>query len=254
MPRSHGIIHVAVWEVGSGFRANTLDAQWAYEMLISQPAINNLGLLPYTPEKWWRFAADLTVERLQEALTALEDDRMTITDPSTGELLVRTFIKHDGIWKHSKLVMNARKLIREVESERIRDYILDRHPWLLDDGWNQSKIEGHETGKKPLRRPAAKPQTEPQQEGVSTGESTPQPDGETEPQTEPQHDGEQEGEPDGEHDGQYSARPRARRAQDGLGLGQGQDRSTGSTVTETRAVAAPVGTALAQITPELRGI
>jgi hypothetical protein len=258
MPRSHGIIHVAVWEVGSDFRAFTLDTQWAYEMLISQPAINNLGLLPYTPEKWWRFASDLTVDRLTAALETLEDARMTVTDPSTGELLVRTFIKHDRIWKHSKLVTNARKLIREVESGRIRDYLLTAHPWLLEHDWTQTKIEAHETGRKPLRRPPAKPQTEPQPKGQPTDEPTLETKGQTEGVTggepEPQHEPQTEGEHEGEHDGVSSARPREGRVRDGLGLPQDQPLSTGSKVNETRAVAAPVGTALASITPELPSI
>jgi hypothetical protein len=249
VPRSHGIINVAVWEVGSDFRTYTLDTQWAYEMLISQPAINNLGLLPYTPEKWWRFAADLTVDRLTAALNTLEDARMTVTDPSTGELLVRTFIKHDRIWKQPKLVTNARKLIREVESERIRTYLLDRHPWLSDDTWNQTKIERHETGVKALRRPPAKLLPE----GVSTQQSTPN----IEPLTEGVHEDLTEplleGVTEGVTEGVSNTRAREARVRDGLPLPLDQDpkSSTGSSVTETRAVAAPAGTALARITPEL---
>lgn len=223
MPRSHGIIHVTVWEVGSGFRNLALDAQWAYEMLISQPQINNLGLLPYTPEKWWRFAHDLTLDRLTVSLETLEDEHMTVTDPSTGELLVRTFIKHDRIWKHPKLVTNARKLIREVESQRIRDQLLDAHPWLTDDSWNHTRIEGHETGRKPLRRPATKPQTEPQPEGHSHSLSTDPENGETDALTDGEHDGEHEPQHEGETDGQSPPRARVRDAlpQDqplGLGL------------------------------------
>lgn len=147
MPRSHGVLKVAVWEVGSDYRSLSTDAQWAYQMLISQPQINNCGLLPYTPEKWWRFAADLDRDRLHAALQELEDRRLTITDTETAELLIRTFVKHDGIWKQPKLVTNARKLMREIESPRIRAYLLEKHPWLGNDDWTAKRIEAHETAR-----------------------------------------------------------------------------------------------------------
>jgi hypothetical protein len=253
MPRSHGVIKVTVWEVGSDFRQLPLDGQWAYEMLISQPQINNLGLLPYNPEKWWRFADDLTAVRLHQALTVLEQAAMTVTDPDTGELLVRTFIKHDRIWKQPKLVTNARKLIREVESERIRAYLLDRHPWLTDETWKQDRIERHESGVKQIRRPTTEPLSTP----VETRNGKGLTEGVTEPLTEGEHEGVTEGLPEGVSEG--VSPPRAR-AQDGLPLPLPQDPTprTGSSVNSTRAVAAPDRTALAQnlqnITPDLRGI
>lgn len=224
-----------MWEVGSDFRGLSLDSQWAYEMLVSQPQINNLGLLPYTPEKWWRFAADLTAVRLHQALTQLEQAAMTVTDSETGELLVRTFIKHDRIWKQPKLVTNARKLIREVESHPIRSYLLDRHPWLIEESWSHDKIERHETTRRRPRTTTTEP--------LSTHEPT----ANGKPLTEGEHEGVTEALTEG------VSPPRAR-VRDGLPLPQAPTPTTGSSVSETRAVAAPLGTALTQITPELRNI
>lgn len=204
MPRSHGVIKVEVWEVGSEFRRLDLEPQWAYEMLISQPQINNLGLLPYVPEKWSRLAADLDRARLDQALTVLETLRYTITDVETGELLVRTFIRHDGVWKHSKLVINARRLFREVESHTIRAYLAERHPWLTDDSWKAPRIVKHETGPHTPDTGLEDEPDLPLRNGEHDGEPEPQP----------------EGEPNGEHDGQS---PPCARAQDALPQDQGQD-------------------------------
>lgn len=146
MARSYGVLKISVWEPQSDFRTLTLHAQWAYAMLISQPQISNLGVLPHTPEKWRRFARGLTATELQEALDELEQARYTIVDEDTGELLVRTFIKHDAVWKVPKLVTNARKLIREVESEGIRGYLIERHPWLVQE-WAKEQIDAHETAR-----------------------------------------------------------------------------------------------------------
>jgi hypothetical protein len=165
MPRSHGVLKVEVWEAASEFRRLPLAGQWAYAMLISQPQINNLGVLPYVPEKWWRFAYGLDRSGLDQLLDLLEQRRYTITDVETGELLVRTFIRHDGVWKVPKLVTNARRLWRETESPRIRGYLADRHPWLLDDRWNKEKIEKHEVAARPPETPLDTP--------TDTGTDTP---------------------------------------------------------------------------------
>jgi hypothetical protein len=257
VPRSHGVIKVSVWEVGSGFRALSLDAQWAYEMLISQPQINNCGLLPYTPEKWVRFAAGLDKFRLGEALLELEIKRFTITDADTGEILVRTFIKHDQIWKQPKLVTNARKLIREVESERIREYLLSRHPWLTDETWLLKKIEQHETSKKVATQDAQEAHDTPSVRGSVRGSDTPS----HTPIAEPVENGSQKGVSEGVTEGVSPPRASAR---DDLPLPLDQDPPLGLGLSRSEAVALDVAAderdrtareqLLAEITPDLREI
>jgi hypothetical protein len=124
-----------MWEPGSEFRQLSPMAQWSYTMLLSQPQISNLGLLPYVPEKWVRLAAGLTTEQLEEALHELEDRHYVIIDKDAVELLVRTFIKHDQVFTQPALTTNARVLIRSVESETIRTYLLNRHVWLDGEAW-----------------------------------------------------------------------------------------------------------------------
>lgn len=143
MARKYGAVKTSVWEPRSDFRTLSTLAQWAYMMLLSQPQITNLGLLAYVPTKWARLAHGLTDEQLEEAIGELAAAYYILVDHDTGELLVRTFIKHDEVWKQPKLVTNARRLINEVESDEIRDYLAARHPWLLD---NRSKadIAAHE--------------------------------------------------------------------------------------------------------------
>lgn len=143
MARSYGALKVAVWEAGSGFRNLTQLAQWCYVLLISQPQLNNLGVLPYTPEKWVRFAAGLTHQTLDSGLEELDQLRYIVVDLDTGELLVRTFIKHDKVWQQPSLITNARKLIREVESDEIRGHLTGRHPWLLT-AQTRDEIEAYE--------------------------------------------------------------------------------------------------------------
>jgi hypothetical protein len=169
MARSHGILKTSVWDVGSEFRTLTLPAQWAYVMLLSQPQINNCGVVPYVPEKWARLAAGATRDQLDQALAELRDRRFILIDEDTGELLVRTFIKHDRIWKQPNLVKRARKELLEVESDLLRDYLAERHPWLTDD-LSMDEIEAHET---PGTSQIGTPSGTPSERGSETPSGTP---------------------------------------------------------------------------------
>lgn len=144
MARSYGVLKTSMWEPGSEFRLLSPTAQWAYMLLLSQPQISNLGLLAFTPEKWIRLANGATPQQVEAAIGELEERRYLIVDRDTGELLVRTFIKHDRVWKMPKLVTNARVLFRTVESEAIRSYLSRRHPWLVEADWDKARIEAFE--------------------------------------------------------------------------------------------------------------
>lgn len=214
MSRSHGVIKVEVWEAVSDFRRLYLDAQWAYAMLVSQPLINNLGVLPYVPEKWARLSLDLTPQRLRHALDQLEEQRYTVTDEATAELLIRTFIRHDKVWSQPKLVTNARRLIREVESPPIRDYLLSEHPWLTDETWSGEKIRRHENRRRPRDTPSETPSDTPSETPIA----------------EPVENGLRKGVTEG-------VSPTRARVRDGLPQPLDQDQPLGRTSSDTSAAA-----------------
>lgn len=182
MARSYGALKVSVWEPGSEFRTLSPLAQWAYALLLSQPQLTNLGTLPYTPERWSRFAAGMTLELLEQAIDELGHGAFVIVDRDTGELLVRTFIKHDKVFEQPRLVTNARRIIHEVESDRIRSYLTMRHPWLLDESTKEA-VEKYEAdvaetpfdtpSHTPFQANGNKPLSEPLSEPLSIGVSKP---------------------------------------------------------------------------------
>lgn len=141
MARSHGRIKVEIWDVGSDFRSLSIEAQWAYEMLISQPGITMCGTLPYAPKKWAKLATGLTLDRMRAAIEELEQEWYVIVDHESDELLVRTMVKHDRAWRVPNLVVSARRQFRAIESEPIREYLSSRHEWLCDESLNAQEWE-----------------------------------------------------------------------------------------------------------------
>ena len=152
MARTHGRIKVEVWDVGSDYRLLSLDAQWAFTMLISQPTVTMCGTLPFAPKRWAKLAARLTLDRLEDAIRELEDSWYVIVDRDTDEILIRTMVKHDRAWSNPKLVESARRRFKEIESEVIRDYLIQRHAWLSDETVDAQQYEEEREKEQPLER------------------------------------------------------------------------------------------------------
>ncbi|WIY05447.1 hypothetical protein QRX60_16950 [Amycolatopsis mongoliensis] len=98
----------------------TVDQQWLFEALLSQPTISNAGVLALTPRPWARLAEDMTAERVEAALAGLAAKRYVVLDEDTGELLVRTFMRNDGVSSNGKVFKNALKVALQVQSEALR--------------------------------------------------------------------------------------------------------------------------------------
>lgn len=141
MARSYGAIKVSIWQ-DEDWRRLSKEAQRAYLVLISQPQMNNCGVLPFTPGRWARYAADENEAAFRVALGELEQARYVVTDEPAAELLIRTFIRHDAIEKQPNLVTAARREYEAVESKAIRDELLTAYPNLFDKTFQEGVPEG----------------------------------------------------------------------------------------------------------------
>lgn len=140
MARTHSRIYTSIW-TDEDFRSLTKDEQRAYVMLVTQPAINNCGVLPYVPRKWAKLAVDETEHALGDSIANLADHRFIVVDEDTDELLVRTFIKHDRIEEQPNLKTSAKRQFQEIESRPIRKVLLDEHLGLFRDVATDDDLE-----------------------------------------------------------------------------------------------------------------
>ena len=92
MARTEARIRCAVWR-NRDFTSLPLESQGLYWMLLSQPDVSLAGVVPYNRAKWER----LCTGDVDEALAPLEMGGFVMPDPTTGELWIRTFTKHDGV-------------------------------------------------------------------------------------------------------------------------------------------------------------
>lgn len=129
MPRDHARIQTAIWN-DEDWRDVSLEAQWVYTALTSQSALTYAGVIDYRPGRIAALAKGLTSRKVEAAVTQLEADRFVVVDRLTEELLVRTYVRHDGVLDRANMGKAVARAFAKVVSLDLRHAItteLARH-------------------------------------------------------------------------------------------------------------------------------
>lgn len=135
MARTHARIFTSIWQ-DPDFVALSPAAQRLFVLILSQPKLTNVGVIDYRPSKWARMADGTTAEDIEDALDELERGLFVVIDYDTEELLVRTFVKNDGMCDRWQMVSSMWSAWELIESRMLRRYVLD---WLPDKAWTTER-------------------------------------------------------------------------------------------------------------------
>lgn len=94
MARNHLRFSVDAWR-DPDWLALSIDAQWLFVAILSQPKMTLVGSIDINPLRWAGLSPQASVDSVNAALDELEAGRFVVTDLTTGELLVRSFTKND---------------------------------------------------------------------------------------------------------------------------------------------------------------
>lgn len=119
MARTEARILVSIWS-DPDFRALTPNAQWTYMFLLSQPDLAHTGVIPLRVRRWAQAAEGMTIEAIREALRLLESARFIVADRDSEELLVRSFIRRDKVFKQPQVFRAAADSLPLVTSGILR--------------------------------------------------------------------------------------------------------------------------------------
>jgi hypothetical protein len=122
--RSHGRIESSIWQDGD-FRALSTDAQWLYMALLSQTDLSLAGVVHLSRVRWAKLADDMTPERLDDALKALDAGRFLVVDLDDEEVLIRSFARRETQWANPKRRGGYKAALDMVNSAFIRDALTD---------------------------------------------------------------------------------------------------------------------------------
>lgn len=140
MARDHARLLVSIWG-DSDFTALKSSSQLAYFALISSRDLSWCGVAPYLPRRLSGIASDFSERKAREGFAELEARRFAVVDRSTDELLVRSYVRHDGILKQPNVTKAMVKAIDRVHSTALVGVIYDELARLREaeptlNGWN----------------------------------------------------------------------------------------------------------------------
>jgi hypothetical protein len=139
MADAHRRIYLSIWDQPD-FLALTVAQQHAYFMLTTSRGLSRCGVLDFIPSRFERLASDLTAARLRAAVKALVGTRFVLVDEHTQELLIRTYVRHDGVLDRVNMGKATGTAFEAVVSPILRDAIGDELARLMKDapdlqGW-----------------------------------------------------------------------------------------------------------------------
>ena len=119
MARSFGRVLVTIWD-DDDFRALSPMAQRMYLFLLSQSDLEHSGLIPLRERRWARACGALDASQVTDDLKELESRRFIVTDEETEELLVRSLIRRDEVWKQPNVFKAAAASAIGAKSPRVK--------------------------------------------------------------------------------------------------------------------------------------
>lgn len=119
MARSEARLSVDIWN-DAEFLALDEGEQRAFMFVISQIDLAHDGVIPLRIPRWARKARNLTPEQLQQRVAGLAANRFVVVDYEAGELLVRSFIRRDKVYRQPNVLRAAADHLPLVESPLIR--------------------------------------------------------------------------------------------------------------------------------------
>lgn len=102
MARDYAQIRTDIW-ADDHWRTLTPGAQWLYMHLLTAPSLTHAGVADWRPTRIAHLAGHLTAADVRKYAAELEGQRFIVTDDDTEEVLIRSFLRHDGLLQNPNL-------------------------------------------------------------------------------------------------------------------------------------------------------
>ena len=141
MARDHARLQVSRWH-DRDWRGLSPDAQHMYDTILSQPGLSYAGVLDYFPGRLASLAKGNTPKRVAVAIEKLVVARFVVVDEATAELLVRTFVRHDGVLARVNMGKAVARAFGRIMSPKVRNAVLDELARAYNDGESHVGLSG----------------------------------------------------------------------------------------------------------------
>jgi hypothetical protein len=122
MARQFGAIKTSIWG-DDEFTDLTVAAQQLYFYLTTGPTTSLVGVADWRPRKIVPKARDLTADWIETTALELSERRYIILDEDTEEVLVRSFMRHDGCLKQRNMADGIVRAYADVASKALKSHV-----------------------------------------------------------------------------------------------------------------------------------
>lgn len=122
MARDRANINTNIW-TDQDWRNLPIAQQHLYLLLTSHPTLSYAGVVDWREARLAAMTADATPESIRDAAEGLQAERFVFIDDETEEILVRSFLRHDGLLKQPKLSISMVNAYGAIASARIREVV-----------------------------------------------------------------------------------------------------------------------------------
>jgi len=123
MAMDHAQVRRDIWS-DEDFRELPQASQWLYLHVITSPTISYCGVADWRPARIAALTGDMTARSIEAAAVELEGNHYLIIDRDTEEVLVRSWVKHDGLMGKWNMAAALARTYGEVASKVLRGVIV----------------------------------------------------------------------------------------------------------------------------------
>jgi hypothetical protein len=134
MARDHAAIRIDMWK-DDDFRNLSGAAQLLYVQLLSSASLSYAGVADWRPARLAGITADASRQSVEAAMGELARGLFVVTDDETEEVLIRSFLKHDGLLQKPNVTKAMVTAYDRTVSPTLRGVLVwelrklhDRHP------------------------------------------------------------------------------------------------------------------------------
>ena len=191
--KDHARVNLALWG-DDDFLDLTVDEQLLYLSLWTSPGLSYCGAGEWHSGRIANLAADWTRDRIERAAAGLSRNLFLIVDADTDEYLLRSWIKHDGLWRMPNMAVSVANARAELSSRMLRGVVVhevrrlrDMHPesssWkrdavvsMLDQrSVDPAALDPFNPTSNPQADPCSNPQSDPSDTATPNPQSGPSP-------------------------------------------------------------------------------
>ncbi len=118
MAREYARVKITIW-TDPDFRAVSEAAQRLYFLLLTSPSTNLCGVSDWRESRLRALASNSTVDGLRNAAWELGEANLIAIDPDTEEVLIRSFVRHDGVLKSPNMTAALVKDYASIASQKL---------------------------------------------------------------------------------------------------------------------------------------